>query len=260
MVGFGNRGECITHLQTADAKFWPGVLPQHPTLCKLTIDSCLFGRTAQTPFTGFARPGHTMPLSKWLVQGLKQAPQLHHISTLTAKAILDGSSRNLWGHLYTGLRFTTFTNGTDMLVHARQDIQCIEGTVVEGFSKWRDHVFGSRILAPPQDSDEMGLYLTQGSAALLPEVSGCHSNQDLAKEQEDQVPNWKSAWLKGGCVDMTDFNGHALPGWLLDDVYRNVNRPRLWDKGERGVSLPGTVWESLRRWEDTNNMPLRNAW
>lgn len=201
-----------------------------------------------------------MPLSEWLVQGLIEAPQLYQISTLAAQVIFETSSKSPGGTPYTGLRFTTFTNGTDMLVHARQDIQCIEGTAVEGFMDWRWHTIGPTCLEQPQGSDEVGQFLMQGSAALLAKVSGSYSNQDLAEEQAEKVPNWSSAWLRGDCVDMTAYNGHALPGWLLDNVYRIAGRPRLWDKGERGASLPGTVWESLRRWEDTNNMPLQNTW
>ena len=93
-----------------------------------------FTRVPQA-FTRLPHPGYTLPIAEWLVQDLSNAPQLCYISTGFAKASREQSTMTKDSNLYTRLRIKSYTNGIDTLVHARQDIRCIEGAAVEGFSQ-----------------------------------------------------------------------------------------------------------------------------
>ena len=198
-----------------------------------------------------------MPIREWLVQELTHAPQLECLSTTSAKEAFQRSPNTKHSAKYTGLRFTTFTNGSEMLVHARQNLRCIKGEAVEGFCQWRKSVHSLADSAPLPDPDELTLYLLQQDQDTdFGMATGNSSNQGSSEEQN---PAREFAWLIGDCVDMSSFNGQALPGWLLDNIYRSISRSRLWDKGERDVGLPENVWESLRAWDAANNVQLQNA-
>jgi hypothetical protein len=53
---------------------------------------------------------------------------------------------------------------------------------------------------------------------------------------------------KTGISDLTCYQGYNLPFVLLDYVYSQIDCPREWTEGQRGLPLPDHVWEVLDDW------------
>lgn len=208
---------------------------------------------AVPPFTAKPCPGHTLPIADWLVDGLRRAPRLCYVISLVAKDRLVRSHTTKKQAKYSGLCLTTFTNGSDTLVHAQQDVRCIEGSAVCGFPQWwrnRDEP-----LQGQPDLKIKEVYLSQGCAKAQCKVSNsCHN------PGEEQSVHCEQGWLNDGVVDMTDFEGRPVPCWLLDEVYKQTSHPRFRKEGQRDLQLPEGVWGTLRKWRAEDNVTTQSTW
>lgn len=229
---------------TVDVQFHPDNIPSHSNVCTLNFDSRRYW-DAGPPFTDVPFPGHTLPIQEWLVNSLTRAPQLVCVRSRAAEDLYKNSFKTKNNAGYTGLCLTTFTNGRNALVHAWQDVQCIEHSGVSGYETWWKGMY---------KPDRMEEYLTQASAMLL-----CPNSASSGESAALQGLNHEQGWLNGGIVDMTDYEGRPVPCWLLTEVYKQTSHPRFWTNGQRDLRLPAGVRETLSKWKADEDVNTQSA-
>ena len=132
-----------------------------------------------------------------------------------------------------GFRFSTFTNGTETLVHLKKAVTVVDSETVMYVAAWSS---GEPVTAWP---------------VALSEVDDRDSSPGREGESVSSSEAYPQALYKIGdddCLEFTSFNGHPLPVSLLAYVYERIDLEREWSEGQRGLSLPEDVWQLLRDW------------
>ena len=159
----------------ADVQFGPACVPHHLNLRQIGLHDYDNWEEASS-IIGPPVIGCTMPVADWLVQALKRAPRLCYVQSKAAQEIFEESSGTQNDSILTGLRITTFTDGMNTLVHARQHAHCINEEALEAYTQELHE------LEEPYP-DTVNMDSNQGGQADVPHNNGNRSEQGFQGQQ-----------------------------------------------------------------------------
>jgi hypothetical protein len=223
-------------------------------------------------------------LDEWVEDGLDRAPSLicidDYIGEDDDEDDLD-SLTDMQRATVTGWRFTTFTNGDEVLYHARKNVRYLSPATLMYYDGWVEQEqipYSMRFLDDFMDMDDDSWGSEEydfdpADFRQLTDVEGAKTIEDKAElraframmddigamcdtadsaspgdARADEHIGTDTEEMREYTLELTVYGNWPLPYSLLDYVYEQAACEREWKEGQRGLKLPDHVWQYLRDW------------